>query len=435
MLDISNRIVWAVATALILLSSFYFSFHLSFPQFNFKKMFSSLFQKEKTGGISPFQTLMMVLAGRIGVGSIAGVALAIHIGGVGTIFWMWIIALLSAVNCYAETVLGIVYHEKDEGDVYKGGPSYYIKKGLGKPALGALYAILVLISYIGGFIGIQSNTIIKSLGEIIVIDPYIIGFILVILTSVIIFGGVKQIASATEKLVPIMTIAYLGIAFYIILVNYQMIPNIFLSIIKGAFHWKSFLGGFLPTFMIGIQRGLFSNEASLGTGSIASSTTNVENPSSQGYVQMIGIYITTLFICTATAFIILTSNYQELVLSDVNGIEITQYAFFYHLGNIGNWIVFISIILFSFSTILTGYYYGESSLKYFFKKIKKSYLIFLKLITLVVVFLGCVTSSELLWKLVDIFVALLAIINTYALLRLKNVIKEEQIVEKNKNMV
>ncbi len=432
MLTILNQILWAIATAMILLSSLYFSYQLGFIQFNVIEMIRNLFKKKEGTGISPFQALMMVLAGRIGVGSIAGVALAIYLGGVGSIFWMWVIAILSAINAYCETVLGIIYKEKDQGDVYKGGPSYYIKKGLGNKTLGSIYAILILISYIGGFLGIQSNTIVKSIEEMIPIDPMIVGICIVILTALIIFGGVKKIADATSKIVPVMTLLYLLVAFYIICINIQLMPSILWSIVKGAFQFKSFFSGFIPTFIIGIQRGLFSNEAGLGTGSIASSTTDSSDPSSQGFVQMIGIYITTLLICTATAFIILTSNYTELVLGDINGIEITQYAFQFHLGNIGTWVVFLSIVLFSFSTILTGYYYGESSLKYLFIKMKPIYLLFLKLFTLLILFLGSIVSSGVLWKIVDLLVALLAIINTYALVNLRNEIKEELVIYKAK---
>ncbi len=432
MLTILNQILWAIATAMILLSSLYFSYQLGFIQFNVIEMIRNLFKKKEGTGISPFQALMMVLAGRIGVGSIAGVALAIYLGGVGSIFWMWVIAILSAINAYCETVLGIIYKEKDQGDVYKGGPSYYIKKGLGNKTLGSIYAILILISYIGGFLGIQSNTIVKSIEEMIPIDPMIVGICIVILTALIIFGGVKKIADATSKIVPVMTLLYLLVAFYIICINIQLMPSILWSIVKGAFQFKSFFSGFIPTFIIGIQRGLFSNEAGLGTGSIASSTTDSGDPSSQGFVQMIGIYITTLLICTATAFIILTSNYTELVLGDINGIEITQYAFQFHLGNIGTWVVFLSIVLFSFSTILTGYYYGESSLKYLFIKMKPIYLLFLKLFTLLILFLGSIVSSGVLWKIVDLLVALLAIINTYALVNLRNEIKEELVIYKAK---
>lgn len=432
MLTILNQILWAIATAMILLSSLYFSYQLGFIQFNVIEMIRNLFKKKEGTGISPFQALMMVLAGRIGVGSIAGVALAIYLGGVGSIFWMWVIAILSAINAYCETVLGIIYKEKDQGDVYKGGPSYYIKKGLGNKTLGSIYAILILISYIGGFLGIQSNTIVKSIEEMIPIDPMIVGICIVILTALIIFGGVKKIADATSKIVPVMTLLYLLVAFYIICINIQLMPSILWSIVKGAFQFKSFFSGFIPTFIIGIQRGLFSNEAGLGTGSIASSTTDSGDPSTQGFVQMIGIYITTLLICTATAFIILTSNYTELVLGDINGIEITQYAFQFHLGNIGTWVVFLSIVLFSFSTILTGYYYGESSLKYLFIKMKPIYLLFLKLFTLLILFLGSIVSSGVLWKIVDLLVALLAIINTYALVNLRNEIKEELVIYKAK---
>lgn len=421
-----NTIIWAVATALILFSGLYFTITLNFIQFNIREMLSNLLKRSKNkGGITPAQTLMLALAGRIGVGSIAGVALAIYLGGIGSIFWMWVIGILSSVNTFSETVLGIVYKEKDYGNVYKGGPSYYIRKGLNKPKLGNIYAIFILISYIGGFISIQSNTITKSLVKIIEINPIIIGVMICALTAAIIFGGIKKIASFTSKLVPIMTLFYLMVAVYVVVSNIDMIPNIFFQIVIGAFNFKSIIFGFLPVFIIGIQRGIFSNEAGLGTGSIASSTTDENNPTSQGYVQMLGIYVTTLLICTATAIIILTSNYQELELFDVNGIEITQYAFNYHLGEFGNIILFVFILMFAFSTVLTGYYYGESSLKYFFRKMKSSYLICLKLLTLLVLFLGCIVSSSFLWKLVDILVAILAIINIYALLSLRKDVKRE----------
>jgi AGCS family alanine or glycine:cation symporter len=198
-----------------------------------------------------------------------------------------------------------------------------------------------------------------------------------------------------------------------------LIPNIFLSIVKSAFKLKPFFGGFVGTMIIGIERGIFSNEAGLGTGAIASSTVDTNDAISQGYLQMIGVYITTLLICTSTAIIILTSPYYNLSINDINGIEITQYAFSYHLGNIGNYLVFISIILFSFTTILTGYYDGEASLKYFFKNVKKRYLLYLKVATILVLFIGCMISSTIIWLFVDIFVAFEAIINIYALLSLR----------------
>lgn len=425
MLNLINKVCWAIATVFLVFSGLYFTFKLKGVQFKFKKMLKSLFEKQEKSEIKPYQTLMMVLAGRIGVGSIAGVALAIYLGGIGSIFWMWMIAFIGASNCFAETVLGILYKEKDEKNIYKGGPSYYIKNGLNKKKLGAVYAFLVIFSYVGGFLSIQSNTITKSINQIVNISPIIVGIIISIFTSLIIFGGIKRIASTASKIVPFMTIGYIIIAIYICIVNIDVIPNIFLNIIKDAFNLKPFISGFLSTMVIGIQRGIFSNEAGLGTGAIASSTVTTNNASTQGYLQMIGVYITTMLICTSTAVIILTSPYQSLVLNDVNGIEITQAAFTYHLGNVGNYLIFISIILFSFTTILTGYYDGEASLKYFFKEIKKRYLLYLKLATIIILFLGCMISSTTLWTFVDILVALEAIINIYALIMLRKDVIEE----------
>lgn len=419
MLEYFNKILWAIATSLIIISGIYFSLNLRFVQFRFKQMFKNLFNKNtKEEGITPIQSFLMTLGSRIGVGSIAGVSLAIYLGGVGSIFWMWVSAFLAASNTFCETVLGIIYRKKD-GKEYKGGPSYYIKYGLGRPFLGGIYAIMIITSYVFGFVGIQGNTITKSLQSMINIPSYIIGIILITITSLIIFGGLKKIAEFSEKLVPFMTILYLSIAVFISIKNIKILPNIFLSIFTEAFNIKAVGFGFLSTLIIGIQRGIFSNEAGLGTGSITSSTSSTDSPVSQGYIQMLGIYVTTLLICTATAIIVMTSNYDALTFMDINGIELTQNAFRYHLGSFGDILLFVSILLFSFTTILTGYYDGESSLKYFCDKTSMKYLIMLKIISLMVLFLGCVSSSTTIWTFVDIFTALLALINIYALFKLK----------------
>lgn len=422
-----NKILWLVATLLLVSSGIYFTIKLNFIQFRIKDMLKNIFSKEKEKGIKSYETLMMVLAGRIGVGSIAGVALAIHLGGIGSIFWMWVIAIVSASNSYVETVLGILYQEKDYDNIYKGGPSYYLKNGLNKKILGGIYALLIILSYVGGFLSIQSNTITKSINQITYVSPILIGLIISVVTMVIIFGGIRRIASFSSKVVPFMIIGYILIALYCCITNIYLIPDIFVNIIKSAFHFDSFFSGFLPTLIIGIQRGIFSNEAGLGTGAIASSTVNTTNSVKQGYIQMIGVYITTLLICTSTALIILTSDYTTLNLKDVNGIEITQYAFTYHLGNVGSYLIFISIILFSFTTILTGYYDGESSLKYFFKSIKNIYLIILKVLTILVLFIGCLIKASSIWLFVDILVALEAIINIYALFMLRKDVEKTKL--------
>lgn len=428
-MDLLNRIndfVWVIAALIIFISGIYFTIKLRFVQFDFKRMFKSL--NRKSGGknsITPKQALMMVLAGRVGVGSISGVAFAIFTGGVGSIFWMWIAALFAVTNAFGETVLGIKYKEKDEGNIYKGGPSYYIKKGLKNNKLSIIYAIIIIICYACGFTSIQSNTITASAIQLFSIDKIIIAIILSIIVFIIIFGGVKKISDVTSKIVPFMIILYILTGFYILCVNYTQIPIMLKKIVKSAFNIKSVTGGFLGTFLVGLQRGIFSNEAGIGTGSIASSTVESNEAAEQGYIQMLGVYITTMLICTATAIIIMTSDYNLLNLGDINGIEITQHAFKYHLGNLGNIIVFISIIMFAFSTILTGYYYGESSLKSIFNKLTKNNILMLKLLIVLVVFIGSLTSPSILWKLVDILAAILVIINVYALLKLRREIKNE----------
>jgi len=419
MLKIFDSILWAIATVLIIYSGIYYTFKLRFIQFRFKEMFKNTFTKTNMkNSISPFESLMMVLGGRIGVGSIAGIALSICLGGIGTIFWIWLIGIISAPNTFAETLLGTKYNEKDENNIYKGGPSYYLKKGLKNNKLGKFYALIMVISQIGGFLSIQSNTITKSITSYTNISPIIIGIIITIISALIISGGVKKISKISSKLVPIMTIIYVFSAIYIIILNIEMIPNILINIFKEAFNIKSLGFGIFSTMIIGVQRGIFSSEAGLGTGAIASSTVNTDYSAKQGFVQMIGIYVTTFLVCTSTAIIILTSNIN-VFNNNINGIEITQKAFIYHLGNLGNIIVIISIILFSFSTILSSYYDSESNLKYLINENINKKVKVLKIMSCVILFLGSISSSEILWKIVNIFTAVLAIINIYAIFSLR----------------
>ena len=417
MLKVIDSVLWATATVMIVISGIYFTFKLKFVQFNFKEMCKNIFKKGNTT-ITPFESLMMVLGGRIGVGSIAGIALAIYLGGIGTIFWMWIIGFISTANAFAETVLGVKYKENDEYHISRGGPSYYLKKGLKRPNLGKLYAYIIVISQVAGFLSIQANTITKSITNYTSISPIIIGFIIMSLSFVIFNKGTKKIFKFSSKLVPVMTLIYVLASLLIVINNIELIPNIFLNIIKEAFNFKAFGFGFLTTLIVGIQRGIFSNEAGLGTGAIAASTVEVDFPASQGFVQMIGIYITTFLVCTATAIVILTSD-VSLVGENLNGIEITQKAFIYHFGSIGNIIVIISIVLFSFSTILSGYYDTESNLK-FLTKVNDKELLILKIISCLVLFISSIVSASLIWKIVNILTAILAIINIYAIMKLKN---------------
>lgn len=413
-----SKILWAVATVFILCSGLYFTFKFCFIQFRFKKMFKCLFTKnKKSEKINPIETFLLSLGGRIGVGSIAGVALSIYIGGVGSIFWMIITSVLLISISFAETILGSLYKVKLKDGTFNGGPSYYLTNGLYQKSLGQIYAILILISYIGGFLSIQSNTITKSFNEIFVFSPVIIGLILSFITFFIIFGGLKKIIKVSNKLVPLMAIIYVGLCLIIIFMNFSKIPSVVMFIIREAFNFKSFIYGLLPSFIVGLQRGIFSSESGIGTGSIAACATDDSDYIGQGFIQMAGVYISIL-ICTLTVFVIIMSNSHLLSLQNINGIEIVQNAFLTSFGKFGIYLIFISIFLFSFSTIIAGYYYGENSLLFLFKNTKTKTLI-LKIVTILIVFLGSIIPASILWDIADMMVALLSIINIYALFKLR----------------
>lgn len=423
MIILVKKLVWLIATAMIISSSIYLSVKFHFPQLKIKSMLNKLFKNHTHKSLDSFQLLMMNLAGKIGVGSIAGVAISIYIGGIGSIIWMWFISILSAILTYCETILGMKYRIKRENNIY-GGPSYYIKSGLKKPFLGSIYAIIIILSYIGGFISIQTNTITKSIQEYVNIEPIIIGIIISFLAFLVIRKGVKNIAAVSEKMVPFMIFLYLFSGLLIIIKNIYQLPIIFLEMLDNAFCFKSFISGFIPSFIIGVQRGIFATEAGLGTGSMSVSMSNNDSKE-EAKIQMLGIYITSFLICTITAFSIVLSDYQSFHVEDLNGIEMIRFVFYQNFGEIGNIIIFISILLFAFSTILTGYYYGETSFQYFGNKYTKLKLLILNSFTALNIILGCILPSELIWNLVDIFVAILSIINIYAILKLKDDIIEE----------
>jgi len=403
---------------IILIVGLYFTFKLKFLQFNIPKLLKGLVSSQKNNNYSPLSLLLMVLGGRIGVGSIAGVALAIYIGGPGSIFWLLFSSLITAILTYIETIIGHIYKEKEKGVNY-GGPSYYLEKGLNKRVLGIIYAILVIFCYILGFISIQANTIVRSLQEFININPLLIAIILGIITFYIIVGGLKKIMQVSNIIVVLMLALYLGLTINVIIVNIEKIPSIISLIFNEAFNLEAVTGGIISSIIVGIQRGIFANEAGLGTGSMATSISDDTNMEKQGYLQIIGVYITTFIVCMATSIIILTSDYNFLIFKDLNGIEIVQYAYLYHFGMMGNIILFIFVFLFALSTIITCYYYGEASIRYILKKESKSLNFILKIITSIIVVLGCLVNANILWIIVDIFIFTLVLINIYALVKLR----------------
>lgn len=412
-----EKISWGLATILLFSSGIYFTTKLRYPQFKFKTMWISI--KKSGKGLN---TLNLTLAAKIGVGSLAGTALAVYIGGIGTIFWMWISMFICVINTYCESFLAVINRKTDKDGSFYGGPSFYIEKMLKNKSLAIIYAITIILAFIGGFLTIQVNTISKVLIDYINIKPVIIGMLVALLTCPIIFGGVNKISDICNKIVPIMTSIYLIATLGIIIVNFESSIIVIKNIILDAFNIKSTVSGIISTMLIGIQRGIFSNEAGIGTSAITAATVKDNFAKEQGYIQMIGVYIATLVICTTTAIVIMLSDYNTLSVIDPNGIEITKYAFNYHMGSLGTIMIIVTIILFAYSTIITGYYYGEANLKYLMKDSKKGIFI-LKIITLILLVLGSILSSTIIWSIADILVAVMAIINVYAIFKLRKHIK------------
>ena len=425
-----NSIIWSISTVMLVLSGLYFAFKLDFLHLKLRKLFKVLKKGDKdSSGISPISSLMVSLGACIGVGSLAGIALSIYKGGVGTIFWILLSCIIVAPNSLVENTLAVVYHEKSGKD-YLGGPAYYIKKGLGKKKLSYLYASLIIITYIFGFLTIQSNTLAKSLTTIFNIPNIIIGVIVGLLSFLIIFKGIKGISKFSNIFIPAMSLIYLLMALLVVIKNISLLPSLIINIITSAFNFKALGWGMFSVIIIGVQRGIFSNEAGLGTASIASGSSNTKDAIKQGMISTLGVYFVTFVVCLGTALIILTSNYNPLNYVDVNGIEITRDALSYHLGIVGDILLYICIIAFSFSTIVSGYYYGESNLKFIFKNISPTYILGLKIITCFLLVLGSFISPTFLWNLVDILAGILAIINIYAIFSLRRDIIEEYLVYK-----
>lgn len=408
-MKLSLKIIWYIASILIIYCGIKYSFNYRFIQLNIKKIIEAIKSKSKNN-ISPLSSLCISLAAKIGVGSLSGVALAIYFGGVGTIFWMMLISLIISINTYIECLLGIKYREKNNEN-YMGGPSYYIKKCLNNKYLSYVYSILIIITYSILFLSIQTNTIINTFNYFNINTSYILIFLFIII-SLIIIKGLKRISTINTIIVPIMLIFYLLLGIYIMIINISLLPNIFINVLKEAFKLKSII----PVFIIGMQRAIFITESSLGTSAISASACDNE-PHKQGMLEVFGIYITIFIVCLTTFLIIVTSNYQLINYKLVNGIDLVLYAFKYHFGYTGTIFLSIITILFAFSTIISSYYFGESNLA-FLTHNKISKMIF-KIIFLLIIILSSYIKAITLWNLTDYFIAILAIINMSSILRIK----------------
>ena len=405
----------------------YFTVRTRFVQLRLlKESFHVL--KEKAGEengkkqVSSFQALMISTASRVGTGNIAGIATAIAAGGAGAVFWMWLMAVIGGASAFIESTLAQVYKVKDKEE-FRGGPSYYMEKALGKRWLGILFSVLLIICFAYGFNGLQSFNMSSSLEYYIpgysdTVYPMIVGLILAVGTAFVIFGGVHRIGFITSVLVPIMAGAYLLIGLYTVITNITELPRVFSMIFSQAFDFKAFAGGMAGSaVVIGIKRGLFSNEAGMGSAPNASASASVSHPAKQGMVQVLSVFIDTLLICSATAMMLLLSGVQG-ESGVLDGIPFVQKAISANVGNWGIHFITLSIFAFAFSSLIGNYYYAESNIL-FIKNNKKLLFIF-RITCLLAVFFGAQADFSMMWNIADITMGCMATVNILVILVLGN---------------
>lgn len=422
----SNTLLWSyILIALLIAVGIFFTFKLKFVQFKFfGEMFKLLgdgasdsMKKGEEKGVSSFQAFCISTASRVGTGNLAGVAIAIAVGGPGAVFWMWLIALIGAASSFVESTLAQIYKVKDENG-YRGGPAYYMEKALNKRWMGVLFSILITLCFGLVFNAVQSNTISLAFEEAFGVNRLIVGLGITAVTAAVIFGGVKRIAKVAELIVPVMAVIYILVAVFVLVKNFSSIPAVFTLIIKSAFGIEQAIGGGIgAALMNGIKRGLFSNEAGMGSAPNAAATAEVSHPVKQGLIQTLGVFTDTILICSATAFIILLSG--AYTTEGLSGIQLTQVALSSQVGSWGNTFIAVCILLFAFSSIIGNYYYGETNIE--FINSNKGLLLIYRLFVVGMVVFGSVAKIQIVWDLADLFMGLMALINLIAIFKLGNI--------------
>lgn len=413
-----NDVLWSyILVTLLLGCAFWFTIRSRFVQFRMMgEMVSLLGDSPKKAGshekhISSFQAFAVSLASRVGTGNLAGVATAITVGGPGAVFWMWLIALLGSSSAFVESTLAQLYKRKGK-DSFVGGPAYYMEKGLKARWMGILFAILISITFGFAFNSVQSNTICAAWEKAFGIDHVWMGIVLTAVTLLIIFGGIHRIARVSGVIVPVMALGYIVLALGVVLFNLGKLPDVIRLIVSNAFGWEQALGGGIgATLMQGIKRGLFSNEAGMGSAPNVAATAHVTHPVKQGLIQALGVFTDTLIICTCTAFIILFSGVSTQ--TSLNGIQLTQEALTAEVGSAGGIFIALAILLFAFSSIIGNYYYGEANILFITRR--KPVLVAYRLLVSAMVLCGSLMSLDLAWSLADIMMGLMTICNLIAI--------------------
>ncbi len=425
-----NTIFWGYVLIYGLLAvGVYFTIRLGFQQFvHFGEMFRVITgsQQADKAGISPFQALTISLASRVGTGNIAGVAVALYLGGPGAIFWMWMVALVGMATAYSESTLAQLYKVTDDDGQYRGGPAFYIARGLGVPWAGAVFSVCLILSFGLVFNAVQANSIADAMEGAFGAPKLVVGVVVAALAGVIIFGGLKQIAKVAEVVVPFMAGAYLLMAIYVLIVNIGAVPGVLGTILSSAFGFQEaaggVAGGVAAAMLNGVKRGLFSNEAGMGSAPniAACATPNPHHPSSQGFVQALGVFIDTILVCTATAIMILLSGALEPGTGPT-GTQLTQAALTVHFGVAGKYFVAVAIFFFAFTSIIGNYSYAENAVTYLGHGHTTAF-VFLRVLVLLMVVWGAWQTVATVFDAADASMGLMATINLIAIVLLSGTV-------------
>lgn len=431
MLDFFDNILWgSILIYLLLGTGIYLSLRTCFIQFRqFGHIFSSKLLKTSSDarGISTFQALCISLAARLGTGNLAGVALALTAGGPGAIFWMWAIALIGMVTSLFENTLAQLYKSHDASGRFRGGPADYMTRGLGMRWMGVFFSILLVLSFGLVFNALQANAIAQATAVAFDTDGHFVAVVLLVLTAATIFGGLKTFSRIAQRAIPLMVLAWLTLAVWVMAHNIERLPQVFVLIFKSAFGWQEAASGavgygVMQALTQGMQRGLFSNEAGMGSSpnAAALAAPTPSHPAAVGFSQMLGVFIDTLVICTSTALIILSSGLLDAPGQRLEGIALLQGAISAATGGLGHLLVAAFVFVFAFSSIASNYIYAENNL-IFLHSGERAKLFVFRLLVLAMVAFGCLAELPLMWKMADIAMALMTITNLTALLLLSDV--------------
>lgn len=434
MLDVINNVIGAVTNVLyqpwcvpliLLLGGVILTVRLKFPQVRLiKDSFSIVGEKPKNeNGISSFGALMISTASRVGTGNIIGVATAICMGGAGAVFWMWVTAIIGGASAICESTLAQIYKKRNPDGSSYGGPAFYMQDGLKARWLGVIFSVLIIVTYAVGYNMLASYNLQSTFQAFPFYGKYtsaIIGIVLAVLFGVIIIGGAKRLSKITGVLVPLMGFLYVAVAIVVLSINFNQIPTMFKMIFTDAFDFKAILGGFTGSCMMqGIKRGLYSNEAGMGSAPNAAATADVSHPAKQGLVQMLSVFLDTLLICTCTAFMVLSSGIG--FNAETEGATYVQSALKATLGDFGPIFIAVAMTLFGFTTLIGNYAYCEGCLKFIFKReIGKTGITIFRVIATVLIFLGSVATASLVWNMADLTQGLMVLVNMPVILLLMN---------------